>query len=56
MAQIGVEGVTILGVLGESNRLLDQEREELIKTAVNAAGDMPVIVGTSYSGTFAALP
>ena len=55
MAQIGVEGVTILGVLGESNRLLDREREELIKTAVNAAGDMPVIVGTSYSGTFAAL-
>jgi 4-hydroxy-tetrahydrodipicolinate synthase len=54
MADIGVEGVTILGVLGESNRLLDREREELIKTAVNAAGDMPVIVGTSYSGTLAA--
>jgi 4-hydroxy-tetrahydrodipicolinate synthase len=55
MAQIGVEGVTILGVLGESNRLLDREREDLIKTAVNAAGDIPVIVGTSHSGTFAAL-
>jgi 4-hydroxy-tetrahydrodipicolinate synthase len=54
-AQIGVEGVTILGVLGESNRLLDGEREELIKTAVNAAGSMPVIVGASYSGTRAAL-
>jgi 4-hydroxy-tetrahydrodipicolinate synthase len=55
MVRIGVEGVTILGVLGESNRLLDREREELIKTAVNAAGDMPVIVGTSHSGTLAAL-
>jgi 4-hydroxy-tetrahydrodipicolinate synthase len=55
MAGLGVEGVTILGVLGESNRLLDREREELIKTAVNAAGDMPVIVGTSHSGTRAAL-
>lgn len=55
MVRIGVEGVTILGVLGESNRLLDHEREELIKTAVNAAGDMPVIVGTSHSGTLAAL-
>ena len=55
MAQISVAGVTILGVLGESNRLLDREREELIKTAINAAGDMPVIVGTSHSGTFSAL-
>jgi 4-hydroxy-tetrahydrodipicolinate synthase len=54
-AQIGVEGVTILGVLGESNRLLDDEREQLIKTAVSAAGSMPVIVGASYSGTRAAL-
>ena len=45
MAQLRVDGVTILGVLGESNRMLDREREELIKTAVNAAGDMPVIVG-----------
>ncbi len=55
MVSIGIEGVTILGVLGESNRLLDREREELIKTAVTAAGDMPVIVGTSHSGTLAAL-
>jgi len=31
MADIGVDGVTILGVLGESNRLVDSEREELIK-------------------------
>ena len=37
MVKLGVEGVTILGVLGESNRLLDREREALIKTAVNAA-------------------
>jgi 4-hydroxy-tetrahydrodipicolinate synthase len=55
MARLPVDGVTILGVLGESNRMLDGEREELIKTAVQAAGSMPVIVGTSYSGTRAAL-
>jgi len=55
MARLPVDGVTILGVLGESNRMLDREREELIKTAVQAAGAMPVIVGTSYSGTHAAL-
>ena len=52
MADIGVNGVTIIGVLGESNRMLDAEREQLIKTAVDAAGGrIPVIVGTSYSGT-----
>jgi 4-hydroxy-tetrahydrodipicolinate synthase len=55
MALVGVDGVTILGVLGESNRLLDREREQLIQTAVKAAGSMPVIVGTSHSGTRAAL-
>lgn len=55
MARLGVDGVTILGVLGESNRLLDREREQLIQTAVKAAGSVPVIVGTSHSGTRAAL-
>ena len=56
MVDIGVNGVTIIGVLGESNRMLDAEREQLIKTAVGAAGGcIPVIVGTSYSGTRATL-
>lgn len=56
MASLGVDGVTILGVLGESNRLLDNEREELIKAAVRAAdGKLPIIVGASHSGTLAAL-
>jgi 4-hydroxy-tetrahydrodipicolinate synthase len=55
MTDLGVEGITILGVLGESNRLLDDERDEVIKTAVAATdGRAPVIVGTSYSGTMAA--
>jgi 4-hydroxy-tetrahydrodipicolinate synthase len=53
-ADIGVDGVTILGVLGESNRLLDSEREQLIRTAVNAAeGRIPIVVGTSHKGTLA---
>ena len=55
MAGLEVDGITILGVLGEANRLLDREREALIRTAVQAAGGMPVIVGTSHSGTQAAL-
>jgi 4-hydroxy-tetrahydrodipicolinate synthase len=55
MADLGVDGVTILGVLGEANRMLDRERETLIRIAVKAAGAMPVIVGTSHSGTRAAV-
>jgi 4-hydroxy-tetrahydrodipicolinate synthase len=52
MAEIGVDGVTILGVLGESNRMVDSEREELIVAAVAAAdGRIPVVVGTSHKGT-----
>lgn len=54
MAGLGVDGITVLGVLGEANRLLDRERAELIGTAVAAAGEMPVIVGASHSGTRAA--
>ncbi|MFT5369956.1 MAG: 4-hydroxy-tetrahydrodipicolinate synthase [Candidatus Latescibacterota bacterium] len=56
MSKIGVNGVTILGVLGESNRLTDAERESLIKTAIDAAeGQLPIIVGTSHSGTQATI-
>src|SRR5512134_614837 len=56
MAEAGVDGVTILGVLGEANRLLDREREALIRCAVAAAGGrLPVIVGASHSGSRAAL-
>lgn len=52
MAALGVNGVTILGVLGESNRLNDDERKTLIKSAVAALGTrMPIIVGTSATGT-----
>jgi len=54
MAQIGVDGVTILGVLGESNRMVDSEREQMIMAAVAAAdGRIPVVVGTSHKGTAA---
>ena len=37
MADAGADGVTIIGVLGESNRLVDAEREHLIKAAVEVA-------------------
>ena len=55
MVGLGVDGVTILGVLGESNRLSDQERERLIEAAVETVKQrIPIIVGTSHSGTHAA--
>lgn len=47
----GAEGVTILGLLGESNRLTEEERASVIRTAIKAAGSWPVIVGTSHTGT-----
>jgi 4-hydroxy-tetrahydrodipicolinate synthase len=53
MCGLGVNGITILGVLGESNRLSDAERAVLIETAVSAVGGrMPIIVGVSHSGTY----
>lgn len=53
MAALGVDGVTVLGVLGEANRLTDRERESVVRTAVAAAGAVPVVVGASHPGTAA---
>ena len=55
MVGMNVDGITILGVLGESNRLSDHEREALIKAAVATVNKrIPVIVGTSHTGSSAA--
>ena len=51
MKHIGVDGVTVLGVLGEANRLGDREREDVLRSAVEAADGLPVIAGASASGT-----
>ncbi len=54
MSELGVDGVTILGVLGEANRMTDSEREAVIRTAVEAAdGRLPIVVGSSHRGTHA---
>jgi 4-hydroxy-tetrahydrodipicolinate synthase len=56
MGDIGVEGITILGVLGESNRMMDKERETLIARTVAAArGRTRVVVGASHPGTQATI-
>ena len=50
----GVDGLTILGVLGEADKLLDAERDLVISATVEAAaGRVPVCVGTTHAGTFA---
>jgi 4-hydroxy-tetrahydrodipicolinate synthase len=55
MMRLEVDGITILGVLGESNRLNDRERETLIGAAVSTVDKRaPVIVGSSHAGTHAA--
>ncbi len=52
MAGLGVDGVTVLGVLGEANRLGDRDRETVVRVAVEAVGAcIPVIVGVSHPGT-----
>jgi 4-hydroxy-tetrahydrodipicolinate synthase len=52
---VGVDGITLLGLLGESNRLTDRERALVISTGVKAAGRVPVIAGASHTGTQATI-
>jgi 4-hydroxy-tetrahydrodipicolinate synthase len=46
----GVDGITILGVLGEANVLTDTEAREILKEVIDAAEGLPVIVGASRPG------
>lgn len=54
-ANLGVDGVTVLGVLGEADRLTDAERTAALSTVVAAAGGRPVIAGVSRPGTAATI-
>lgn len=48
----GVDGMTILGVLGEADKLTDRERDEVIATTIETAGSsLPICVGTTHAGT-----
>lgn len=52
LVRTGVDGVVVLGVLGEADRLTDAEREAVIRTAVEASeGRIPVVAGCSHRGT-----
>src|SRR6516162_9215202 len=53
-AEIGCEGVTVLGIMGEAPKLDGSEAEEVAKRFVKGARNMQVIVGVSAPG-FAAM-
>lgn len=54
--EMGVDGITVLGVAGEAHKLLTTERRRVIDIvmAVNAKR-VPIIVGTSMDGTEATI-
>lgn len=48
----GVDGMTILGVMGEAPKLSDAERTRVIESTLGeAAGALPVCVGVSHAST-----
>src|SRR4030081_760615 len=53
-AEVGCDGVTVLGILGEAPKLEASEAEEVAKRFVKRAKNMQVIVGVSAPG-FAAM-
>lgn len=47
--ELGVAGLTILGVLGEAAKLSVEERRQVLETVIDTVnGRVPVIVGTSH--------
>jgi 4-hydroxy-tetrahydrodipicolinate synthase len=50
--QAGVNGMTILGVLGEADKLTESERDRVTRIVIETAGDrLPICVGTTHAGT-----
>ncbi|HRW04242.1 MAG TPA: dihydrodipicolinate synthase family protein [Caldilineaceae bacterium] len=47
----GVDGMTILGVMGETSKVTDAERDRIIAGVLDAADDLPICVGTTHTGT-----
>lgn len=45
---LGVDGLLILGVMGEAPKLVGPERNQVIDVVLERAGGAPVIVGTSH--------
>jgi 4-hydroxy-tetrahydrodipicolinate synthase len=49
----GVDGMTILGVMGETSKVTDAERDRIIAGVIAAAdGKLPICVGTTHTSTW----
>ncbi|TKT69586.1 dihydrodipicolinate synthase family protein [Aquamicrobium sp. LC103] len=46
----GVSGLTILGMMGEADKLTAAERRQVVDTVIETAGGLPVVVGVSDAG------
>lgn len=46
----GISGLTILGMMGEADKLTAEERRQVIGTVLDATGELPVVVGVSDAG------
>lgn len=56
LVNLGVDGVVVLGVLGEAHKLTEDERDAVLTTTVAAAaGRVPVYAGAGGAGTDLAL-
>lgn len=51
LVNLGVDGLVVLGVMGEAPKLSQAEQDEVIKTTVAAAGTIPVFAGSGADGT-----
>lgn len=56
LVQVGVQGVAILGFLGEAHKLAEPERRQVIEAVIDqAAGRLKVLVGVRALGTVGAI-
>lgn len=46
----GVQGITILGMMGEASKLSEEESRLVAKRMIGRAGTTPVVVGVSHTG------
>jgi 4-hydroxy-tetrahydrodipicolinate synthase len=55
VAAAGAVGVLVLGVMGEADRLADDERDRVVGTTLEAAGDrLQIVVGVTHGATVVA--
>jgi 4-hydroxy-tetrahydrodipicolinate synthase len=51
LVKLGVDGVVVLGVMGEAPKLSQAEQDDVIRTTVAAAEKVPVFAGSGAEGT-----